>query len=125
MEMKMEHGLACPASVIDHHPVPFCIKAFVFCNFSCGKEKVPDKFSVGVGHALNIGNMLFRNYQRVDRRLGIDVFEGSNGIVLVNNSRRGLFFDDLAEDAVWIAAHAFSPSGLPEKLLKKQHRAPV
>ncbi len=123
--MKMEHGLPSPPSVIDHHPVPFCVKAFVFCNFSGGKEKVPDKLSVGVGHALNIGNVLFRNDQRVDRRLGIGVFEGGDRIVLVNDFRRDLFFDDLAEDAVRIAAHAFSPSGLPEKLLKKQLLEPV
>ncbi len=123
--MKMKHGLACPAPVIDYHPVPFFIKVFVFCNFSCGKEKVPNKLSVGVGHALNIGNVLFGNDQRVDRRLGIDIFEGGNGVILVNDFRRGLFFDDPAEDAVRIAAHAFSPSGLPEKLLKKQLLAPV
>ncbi len=125
MQMKMEHGLSGPASVIDHHPVPFCIKTFVFCNFSCGKEKVPDKLPIGVGHALNIGNVLFRNNQRVNRRLGIDVFEGGDRIVLVNDFRGNFFFNDLAEDAVGIAAHAFSPSGPPEKLLKKQLLEPV
>ncbi len=125
MEMKMENGLACPASVVDHHSVALSIKASVFCNFSCGKEEVTDKLSVVFGHALNIGNVLFGDDKRVDGSLGVDVFKGGNRIILVDDFRRDFFFDDFAEDAVRIATHAYSPSGLPEKLLKKQLRAPV
>lgn len=84
--MKMEHGLARAPAVIDDHPVAVCIKTFVFCDFSCSKEKMTDQLSIGFGHAVNIGNMFFGHNERVHRSLGIYVFESSNRIVLINDS---------------------------------------
>ena len=81
----MEHRLAGPPSVIDDHTVAVRIEAFFFRDFSCSKEKMSDQLSIGLGHAVNIGDMFFGDNKRVYRCLGVYVFESSNRIILVHD----------------------------------------
>ncbi len=85
VEMKMKHRLAGALPVIDYHPVALSIESFVLSNFSRGEEQMPDEFPIRFGHAVDVGNMLFGNDERVHRRLGIDILERGNGIILVDD----------------------------------------
>ncbi len=83
--MNMKHRLARSASVVNDHPIPLRVQAFVGGDLFRGQEQVSDKIFVGFGHAVNIGDVFFRDNERVDGRLGIYVFEGGNRIVLVHD----------------------------------------
>ena len=124
MEMNMKYGLSRAGAVIDDHPVSLRVQPFVLGNFFCGQEEMPDEVSVGFGHTVNIGNMLFGNDECMDRRLRVHVLKGGHEIILVNDFGRDFFCDDLTENTPWVGAHFFL-SSFSEKLLKKQLRSPV
>ena len=124
MKMNVEHRLSGAGAVINDHPVSLRVHPFVFCDFFCRKEQMPDKLFIFFGHTVNFGNMLFGNNERMHGGLGIHVFKGGHEIVFVNDFGRDFFCNDLAENAVWILAHYFL-SSCSEKLLKKQLRSPV
>jgi len=44
-------------------------------------------------------NVLFGNYEKVNRRLGMNVFKGKAQLILVNNPGRQLSFNDPAKEA--------------------------
>lgn len=122
--MNVKYGLPCACAVIDDHPVSLRVQPPVLSDFFCDQEEMADKISVGFGHAVNIGNMLFWNDESVDGRLRVHVLEGGHEIIFVNDFGRDFFCDDPAENAAWIEAH-FVLSPFSEKLLKKQLRSPV
>src|SRR3990172_715956 len=85
VEVKVEHGLAGAAAVIDDHPVAFGIEPFFRGYFFRGQEKMPDEVFIGFGHAVDIGDVLPGDHEGVDGRLGTDVLEGGNKRVLIND----------------------------------------
>ena len=107
----MKDGLPRFASVIDHHSISVFFQTFLRGNGFCNKEEVADELPVGDCNTMDVLNMLFRNNQRVRRRLGIDILECQGKVVLVNDLGGNLFFDDLAEKAVRIRAHGVLPIG--------------
>ncbi|MNY53708.1 hypothetical protein D3C86_1894880 [compost metagenome] len=52
------------------------------------------------------GDVLLRDHEDVDRRLGVDVAEGDGVIVLVDDLRRDLAGDDLAEETIGHLRHS-------------------
>src|SRR2546430_2403816 len=58
---------------------------------------------------LCIGHVAIRHDQHVRRHLRVDVAENGHLRVLVNNSRRNLTSDDLAEQAVRVHGHSRPP----------------
>ena len=57
-----------------------------------------------------------RDDQHVYRRLRVDVLEGDQPVVLVDDGRRNLAVDDLAEEAV---GHVFQLPGFSSQLSAK------
>ena len=53
-----------------------------------------------------VRRVLARDHERVPARGGSDVHEGDRALVFVDDRRRQLARDDLAEDAVWVAHRA-------------------
>jgi hypothetical protein len=124
MEVDMENGLTCIMTVINDHAVAALLKTLLRSKAFCNKEQMSDKFPLRKGDAVNAGDMLFRDKERMDRRLGIDVFKSEGKLVFINDLRRNFSFDDFAENTVWVQRHRF-PQVSAEKLRKKQLRCPV
>ena len=121
----MKHGLSSTCAVVDDHPVAFPVEPLVPGDFFRDQEQMPDELFVALGHAVNIGDVLFGNDERMDGGLRVHVLEGRSERIFIYDFCRDLFFDDPAEEAVWIKAHDFFISPASEKLLKKQQREPV
>ncbi len=121
----MEHRLPCAGTVVDNQAVSFRIQALCFGNFFCSKKKMADKFTVSFRHAVNLGYVPFGNDESMHGRLGVHVFECNDRLVLEHDPGWDFLIDDLAKNTVWIQTHDLFPSSEPEKLLKKQLRAPV
>jgi len=103
--MDMKNGLAGVTPVIDHHAVAVLFKTFLYGNGFCNKEQVTNDLTVRDGYSVDVMDMFFRHDQRVRRRLGIDVLEGKGELIFVDDLGGDLFFDDLAEYAVWVKIH--------------------
>ena len=125
MKMNVEYGLSGVNAVIDDHAVSAFVKTALRSDRFGDKEQVADKIPVGSGNSMNVGDMFFGDNEEMDGRLRIEVFKRENQLVLVDNGRGDLFFDDPAKNAVWIGAHFFSHCAFPAKLRKKQERSPV
>src|SRR5512135_191977 len=123
MQVNVEYGLPGIPTVIDHHTVPVPVQRPLFSDRLSYKKEMPYSFLVALLHTVNVSKVLLRNDKDMDRRLRIDVLKGKARLVLVDDLRRDLPSDDLAEEAIRTAAH--HGSLFSEKLLKKQLRAPV
>jgi len=121
----MKNSLSRAMAVVDDHAVAVFIEPFLGRDGFCNKEQMSDQFPVGNSDGMNVRNMLFRDDQRMDRRLRIDIFKGDGKVVFMDDTRSDFLLNDPAKDAVRIKAHLLLPSMTPEKLLKKQHRDPV
>lgn len=56
----------------------------------------------------DVAVVLLGDYERVDRRLGVEVVEGDDLIVLIDNGRGDLVVGNFAEDAIthgWFLSH--------------------
>ncbi len=122
--MNMEHGLTRAGAIIDNQTVSFCVQPLVFSDLFCRPEEMSHESLVGFGHAVYFGEVFFRDDEKMHGRLGIDVLEGRDQVVFENDRRGDRSFDDPAEEAVCVPVHSFPPV-VPEKLRKKQLRAPV
>lgn len=125
VEVNVEYGLARPAPVVDDHPVALCVETFFIGDLLGCKKEMADKLTVSFGHAVNFGDMFLGYDEGMDGGLGVRVLEGDHHFVLKDDLGRDFFIDDLAKDAIGVAAHDFFPSPESEKLRKKQLRAPV
>lgn len=121
----MENRLSGIMAVIDDHPVTAFIKTPFGGDGLGNKEQVPDELTVRDNETVNVGNMFFRHYNRMDRRLGIDVLKSDRMFIFVDDCCGDLFLDDLAKQAVRSRAHFIFPCAMSAKLLKKQDRSPV
>jgi hypothetical protein len=100
MKMNMKNGLAGIMAVIDDHPVTAFIKPSFGSDFFGNKKQVTDDFAVYYGDTVNIRNVFFRDNERMDRCLGIDVLKGDRMLVLMDDLCGDLFFNDVAKQAV-------------------------
>jgi len=121
----MKHGLPRPGAVVDDQAVSLRIQAFFVRNFFRGKKKMANEFSVRLRHAVDLGNMSLGNNERMHGCLRVRVLERDDCFVLVDDLGGHFFIDNFAEDTIRIPDHDFFSSPEPEKLLKKQLRAPV
>jgi len=109
VKMDMEHRLSGAGAVVDDQPVAPRVQSFFLGDFFCREKKMSDEFPVFFGHGVNFGKVFSRDYENMDGGLGIDVFKSGYLFVFVNNFRRDFFCDDLAENAVCLRTHRFSP----------------
>ena len=84
MKMDMKNRLPGVLAVINDHPVAALLKALLRSDAFGDKKQMPDQFPLGYGDAVNVGDVFFRNDERMDRRLRIDVFKSDGVVVLVN-----------------------------------------
>jgi len=95
----MKHRLPGAASVVEHGPVAFD-ELSIFRKL-CGDELQPTEQGCvlrgGVGQR---NEMPARADEYVAGRLGMDVLEGENFLVLVDHFGWDFFFSDFAEQAV-------------------------
>lgn len=122
--MDVKHGLARVPAVVDNHPVTVLLKPQLRRNGLCHKKEMADKLPVSGGNAVDVSNMFLRYDKDMRRRLRIKILECESKFILMDDLRRNLLVDDLAEYAVRIEIHRVPPP-VVEKLLKKQERAPV
>src|SRR5574340_953835 len=105
MKVNVEYGLPGVATVIDHHPVPVLVQRPFFSDRLRHEKEMTDSLLISFLHAMNISKMLLGHNEDMDGRLRIDVLECKARPVFVNDLRRDLLPDDLAEEAVRTAAH--------------------
>ena len=84
VKVNVEYSLASPGAIIDDHPVSLRVQTHIVRDFLCGQEKVPNKIFIGFRHAMNLGNMFFRNYEEMDGRLWVQIFKGGHEIVFIH-----------------------------------------
>jgi len=81
----MENRLPGVLAVINDHPVAALLKALLGSDAFGDKKQMPDQLPLGYRDAVNVGDMFFRNDERMDRGLRIDDFKSDGVIVLVND----------------------------------------
>jgi len=62
MEVYVEHRLASPSAIVDDQAVALRVEAFFVGYFLRRKEQMAHKHSVGLGHAMDFGNVPFGNH---------------------------------------------------------------
>jgi len=122
--MDMKDRLSGITAVVDDHPIATIIEPALFSKRLRNEEQMPDELAVYVFNTVNVLDMLFRHDQNMDRRLRVDILECDSMFVFVDQFGGHLFFDYLAEDAVWVVTHFTSPYSRA-KLRKKQLFSPV
>jgi len=85
MEMKVKHRLPGAAAVINDHPIPVLFKPLLSSYRPRHKEQMADEFAIRDRYAVNICDMFFGDYERMHRRLGVNVFKCYRIIVLMDN----------------------------------------
>ena len=98
--MHVKHGLARVPVGVEDRPE----SARRDAPLARDGGRTPHNFSnnriVAGAEIVERGDVLFRNHEHVRRPLRVDVVEREHTIVLVDDRRRDLMFDDLAEEAV-------------------------
>ena len=122
--MDMKDRLSDFAAVVDNQPISIIVEPALFSKRLRNKEQMPDELAVYMFDAVDVSDMLFRNNQDMDRRLRVDILECDSMLVFVDQFGGHLFFNNSAEDAVWVVTH-FTPPYSRVKLLKKQLFSPV
>lgn len=101
VNVQMENGLARPQSIIDDHPVTLRVYLTLTSQLGGNHKKVSHEraiFSLGF---FERGQMLARNNQKMNRRLGVYVFKSQYGVVFENDIRRRLAVNDAAKNTVF------------------------
>ena len=62
MEVYVEHSLASPGAIIDDQAVALRVEAFFIGYLLRRKEQMAHKHSVGLGHAVDLGNVPFGDH---------------------------------------------------------------
>jgi hypothetical protein len=108
MKMNMKDCLSGFAAVVDDHPIAIIIEPARFSKRLRNKKQMPDELAIYVFDTVDVPDMLFRHYQDMDWRLRVDILECDSMLVFVDQFGGHFFFDDLAENTVWVVVH-FSP----------------
>jgi hypothetical protein len=117
VEVQMEDGLAGPCSVIDNGAVSRLLNCFFTSEPGGHVQKMPEQRFILGTHFRKRWNMLSRHHEHVHRSLGLNILNGNDALILIDNF--GWYFppNDLAKDA-WILTHLApflnaSPGNLP------------
>jgi hypothetical protein len=98
MHVQVEHHLATVIVAIDDEPETILRDAFAPGDVPRHDEHVTQRGFVRLGHVVHRGDRLVRHDQHVHRRLGTDVAEGGDAVVLVHDGGGNLAGDDLLEN---------------------------
>ena len=101
MDVKMKHRLSGARSRIDDGPVAFGIQSALARQLRRHGQEASQQRLVLCGGILERGKMLARNHQQMNRRLRVEVFNGRNLVVFVDEFRRRAALDDAAEQALF------------------------
>jgi len=98
VQMQVIDGLAAFLAAVDHYTKAFR-EAFLARNFTCDQHQVPEQIPfIGPGFSERT-DVFAGNDKDVRGRLGADVGESVDKLVLVDASRRNVPGGDLAEEA--------------------------
>ena len=106
MKVDMIDRLAAFRIAVGYYPESPFSDPLIFCYFIGNRYQVADQAAVLLPDIHNRRDMLFRDHQRMNRRLRVYIFEGKGMLILIDYSRRYFFVDDLTEYAI-----AHKPSG--------------
>jgi hypothetical protein len=96
--MDVKNQLTCRFSIIEDHAK--IIGPFLFCNLATDPYQFADQLFVLCGYSRRPADMLFGNNQKMNRRLGSNVVEGYDIVVLKEFVGRYIPFYYFAEKAV-------------------------
>jgi hypothetical protein len=99
VEVEMGDGLASIASDVHDNAVPI-LEAEFLCEVADRQEQLTQEGAIvvtGMGDRLDL---LFRDDQDMDGRLGIDVVECQNLVVFIDDAGRDFFIDDAFEESL-------------------------
>lgn len=84
MEVQMGHSLAAVLAAVVDNAVAVVGEAQLACDF--GDNLVNTRHVVGIfgGYVIHRRDVLLGNDDNVERRLGVDVVEGINQVILVD-----------------------------------------
>ena len=98
MDVQMGNTLTCVRPVVDHQSITGLIHPGLLRHDPCREQKLSEQRSMAIISSTDSFNHLFWNDQDVDRRSGVDIVEGDQIIVLVDNPRGDFARDDFLED---------------------------
>lgn len=98
MEMQVENGLASIPSGIRNETETRFRQTFVFCDSCAGQQQPSKQRLVGFTKVLHGLHMPFRNDQRVNGSLRVDIVERQGVLVLIHNFGRDTSLDNPAEN---------------------------
>jgi hypothetical protein len=100
MQVNVENGLTGVAVGIEHGPVALVRIPVLFCDSGCGSVHRSDQCIVVGIEIVEGADVPAGNDQRMEWRLGIDVPNSYQFVILINESTWDLSRDDLAEETV-------------------------
>lgn len=99
MRMQVRDQLTRPATAVNNKlKIPGALNSFR--KLSGRFKKSPSKRQITRIERLNVLNMFFGNYQKMDRRLGRNIFDYDNAIVFKHDLAWKFFSNDLAENTI-------------------------
>jgi hypothetical protein len=100
MEVEVENGLAGPGTCVDDDPISSSLESALAGHARCyAKHPAQEGFILCAG-IVERCQVLARNYQDMNRGLGMSILDGYHVPLLVENFARYAALDNAAKDAV-------------------------
>ena len=99
VEMQVLHGLARVAAAVADHPVAAC-QTLGLGDSRNDLKDVGHHRTVFGADTVTVGDVDLGHHQNVGRRLGVDIPEGEDGVVLVDLGRGNFPRDDFTEQTI-------------------------
>ena len=99
VKMQVGNGLAGITAAVGNHAVAV-FQTLLLCNFWDHGENMGDQRRIFLCDLSNRGDVTFGNHQNVGRRLGRDMPEGEDLVILIYLGRRDLTGSDLAKQTI-------------------------
>jgi len=93
----MENALPRSGAAVDHYAEPIFGNSLVFSQLISDRKNIADKALVFLLQIEKSDYVLPRDDQEMDGRLRVNILEGYNGIVLIDNAPFDVAFNDAAK----------------------------
>src|SRR5688572_3372795 len=108
VQMCMKYHL--PTLAIDVHGHTVAGQSMLAGETLRRQQQAADELAVLVREVVQRRDVRFGNHEAMERRLGVNVLEGQDALVLVDSLGGELTRDDLAKQARWVRRHHRPPS---------------
>jgi len=108
MQVQMENNLSGLGAGVDDHTVTTFVHALPAGDIRGGQQQPRGEVGARLGQLIQARHVTVGDDEHVNRRRGVDVAEGGQSLVVMDNLRRCGAGHDPAKDALGVGVHGQS-----------------